>query len=77
MYMPVATPLPSTPPAISATRITMPSASLELSSTTCMTRPTTMTLETVPRPGRTRSGIHRTNTTAPRITAHRPVPMPV
>ncbi len=40
------------------------------------TSPTTITFETVPNPGRWRSGIHSSSTSAPTITTHVPTPRP-
>ena len=37
----------------------------------------TMTLETVPSPGRWRSGIQRSRTSAPTMQTHMPVPRPM
>jgi hypothetical protein len=65
MYMPVATPLSTTPDTSSTMRSHMADGVGISQSAASTARPTTTTLLTVPMPGRCRSGIHSSSTTAP------------
>ncbi len=52
-------------------------AGAKASSIACRTKPKTTTLLSVPRPGRWRSGIQKSNSSAPIKQTQMPVPMPV
>ena len=70
-------PLSSTPAISSAARVEASCAGANTSSIACRTRPSTTTLLRVPRPGRWRSGIQKSNNNAPTRQTQTPVPMPV
>ena len=77
MYMPVATPLSSTPESSNVHRAAGSWAGSNAIRQSSITRPTTTTLLSVPSPGRWRSGIHSSITSAPARQTQIPVPMPV
>lgn len=76
MYRPVASPLRTTPPAISAIRAHSACVAGSTASVASMARPTAKTFETVPRPGRCRSGIHSSSTTTPTAIVTSPMVRP-
>ena len=63
MYIALATPLSSTPRAISVIRAPHPSPDASIQRVTSAATPTSSALATVPRPGDWRSGIHSRSTT--------------
>lgn len=77
MYMPVATPFRTTPETMTMARIATECGGVTTARITSMTVPTSTTLHTVPRPGRCRSGIQSSRTTAPTMTAQVPMGTPV
>ncbi len=77
MYRPVAAPFSTIPDAIRATRTAMPRASGTTASVASIATPITSTLETVPSPGRCRSGIHSSSTAAPTAVSTTPMDSPV
>ncbi len=70
-------PLSSTPAISSAAQLVASCAGAKASSIACRTSPKTTTLLSVPRPGRWRSGIQKSSSSAPTKHTQMPVPMPV
>src|SRR6185437_15049122 len=77
MYMPVATPFSTTPDAMTATCTGSECGGGTTARTRSITAPTSTTLHSVPRPGRCRSGIQSSSTTAPTMIAQVPTGTPV
>jgi hypothetical protein len=76
MYAPVAIPLRRTPESMTAYRAANPWTDGMSASTTSITNPTTITLLSVPIPGRWWSGIHTIRTSTPTMITHVPTPSP-
>jgi len=77
MYMPLATPHSAMPPSISGIRHSSRALPGSSASVTFIEVPTSTTLLTVPRPGRCRSGIQPSSTTAPTRIETVPMARPV
>ena len=77
MYRPVATPFSTTPDTITTTRTGSECGGATTARTASMTAPITITLHSVPSPGRCRSGIHSSSTSAPTMIAQVPMGIPV
>jgi len=77
MYRPVATPLRTTPATMMVACTGSERGGATTARTASMTVPISTTLHSVPGPGRCRSGIHSSSTTAPAMIAQVPVGMPV
>ena len=77
MYMPVATPESTRPVTQQARRTAVPCTSGTSQSTMSIVPPITIAFETVPMPGRSRSGIQSSSTTSPTRIDHVPIGMPV
>jgi len=77
MYRPVATPFRTTPDTMTTARTGIGCGGGTTARTTSMTTPIRITLHTVPIPGRCRSGIHSSSTSAPTMITQVPVGIPV
>ena len=77
MYSPVATPFSTTAATITVARTGSERGGATVARTASMTAPIKITLHSVPRPGRCRSGIHSSSTAAPTMIAQVPVGIPV
>jgi len=77
MYRPVATPFRTTADTMTTARTGSECGGATTARTTSMTAPITMTLHSVPMPGRCRSGIHSSSTSAPTMITQVPVGIPV
>jgi len=77
MYSPVATPFRTTPDTITTARTASERGGVTRARAASMTAPTKITLHSVPIPGRCRSGIHSSNTSAPAMIAQVPTGIPV
>ncbi len=77
MYTPVATPFSTTPDTMRTACTGSVRGGVTSARTRSMTAPTTTTLHSVPTPGRCRSGIQSSKTSAPTMIAQVPVGMPI